>query len=472
MTRHLSLPPLAAILAAALAVPACALAAAPDPARIDAIFASLPKDGPGCALGVFSGGEAVLLRGYGLANLEHQVPVGPDTVFNIGSVSKQFTAMSAILLAEQGRLSLDDDIRRYLPEMPDYGTPITIRQLINHTSGVKNYFDVLFLKGLSHKDPVTSQEVYTLLTQLKSLDFTPGSEERYSNSGYFLLGRIVERVSGVSLARFEQDNIFGPLGMTHTHVHDDVGAVVPNRAYGYVRDHEGGYRMAASQIEVTGDGAVFTTVRDLALWDADFYRGKVWRPAVKAEMLRVAKLTNGQPVTAEPGVFYAAGLNIGERRGLPYVSHGGKDMGFMADLTRYPDQRLTIALLCNQIFRIGDLSDALADQLLADRYTQPEPPPTPSVRRPPPPQGGPIPPAVLKAAPGAYYSREIDSRYVIAAEAGGLVLRIGPHQVRLGPLQAFGDQAIGVSQLRLTWRRDRRGRIAGFTLAGFDFVKL
>jgi len=462
----------AAIFAGALTIPAASSAAPPDGRRIDAIFETLPKDGPGCALGVYSQGEAVVLKGYGLANLEHKVPVGPDTVFNIGSVSKQFTAMSAIMLANQGKLGLDDDIRKYLPEMPDYGTPITIRQLIDHTSGIRNYFDVLFLKGLSHRDPVTPDEVYALLTHLRKLDFPPGSQERYSNSGYFLLGRIVERVSGMSLARFEQDNIFGPLGMAHTHVHDDVNIVVPDRAYGYVRDPRGGYRTAGSQIEVTGDGAVFTTVRDLALWDADFYQGKVWRPAIKAEMLRINRLTSGQPVAAEPGVYYAAGLNIGVRRGLNYVSHGGKDMGFMADLTRYPDQRLTVALLCNQIFRIGDLSDDLADLLLADQYTQPEPPSAPSSPRASPPVGRPIPAAILKAAPGVYYSREIDGRYVIETTGEALSLRIGPHQMRLGPLQAFGDEAIGVGRTQLVLRRDRSGRITGFTLEGFEFDKL
>lgn len=469
---HRLLHSVAAALAVSISVCAPAWAEPLDTRRIDALFESMPKDGPGCALGIYRRGEPLMLKGYGLANLEHGVPVGPDTVFNIGSVSKQFTAMSVIMLAEQGKLGLDDDIRKYLPEMPDYGTPITIRQMINHTSGVRNYFDVLFLKGLTHKDPATPDEVYALITALSKPDFPPGSQERYSNSGYFLLGRIVERVSGMSLAQFEQENIFGPLGMTHTHVHDNVDAVVAGRAYGYVRTPKGGFRTAGSQIAVTGDGGVFTTVRDLALWDADFYNGKVWRPAVKAEMLRIGKLTDSRPAATEPGVFQAGGLNIGERRGLKFITHGGKDIGFMADLTRYPEQQLTTALLCNQIFRIGEISDGLADLLLADHYAQPavaEPPPA---ARAAPPAGAAVAATLLKEAPGEYYSREIDGRYTILAEGGSLVLQMGPHRVRVGPLQQFGENEIGVGRTRLSLHRDRAGRVVGFALEGFEFVKL
>lgn len=464
---------LAVLVAAALiGTSTSALAATPDMAQVDAAFASMPKDGPGCALGVYSGGKTVALKGYGFADIENRVPITPDTVFNIGSVSKQFTAMSAIILADLGKLSLDDDIRKYLPEMRDYGTPITIRQLINHTSGVRNYFDVLFIKGLSHKDPATPDEVYALLTGLSKLDFTPGTQQRYSNSGYFLLGRIIERVSGQSLAQFEQQNIFGPLGMAHTRVRDDFAALTANRASGYISDSKGGFRMAGSQIEVTGDAGVLTTVRDLALWDEDFYRGKVWRPAIKAEMLRVGLLANGQPVTAGPGVYYVGGLELGERRGLKSIGHGGKDMGFMAELTRYPDQHLTVALLCNQIFRITAVSDALADLYLVDQYTQPAPAaPERGETRPPPEPGQPIPAAVLKAAPGLYYNREIDGRYAVEVAGDSLTLRVGPHQVRQGPLRWFGDDVLGFGRSRLTLKRDSEGRIFAFEYEGFEFLR-
>ena len=472
VTRHLISTALGAVLAAALTASAQAAGAAPDMGRVDAAFAALPKDGPGCALGIYSHGELVALKGYGYASVEHRVPISPDTVFDIGSVSKQFTAMSAIILAEQGKLSLDDDIRKTLPEMPDYGTPITIRQLINHTSGIRNYFDVLFIRGLSQRDPVSRDEIYSVITGLKALEFPPGTQEKYSNSGYFLLGRIVERVSGQSLGRFEQENIFGPLGMTRTHVHEDLGEVVPDRASGYLRDPRGGFRMAVSQFEGTGDGAVYTTVRDLALWDADFYRGKVWRPAVKAEMLRVGKFENGQPVTAEPGVYYVGGLNLGKRRGLTYMGHPGKELGFMADLTRYPDQQISIALLCNHMFRITAVADALADLMLADKYVEPEPKPEEPGKPAAAAKGEPIPAAILSQAPGVYYNDEIDGRYVIAAEGGGLVLRMGPHRQRLGPLESFGDEVLGAGRTRLQLRRDGAGRIVGLTFEGFEFRKL
>lgn len=461
-----------ALVAAVTAVSSPVAAADTGAREIDAIFArALKPGGPGCAVGVYQDGAITALKGYGLADLELQVPVGPDTVFNIGSVSKQFTAMSAIILADQGRLSLDDDIRKYLPEMPDYGAPITIRNLVNHTSGIRNYFDVMFIKGLTQHDPVTPDEIYSWISRLKKLDFPTGSEERYSNSGYFLLGRIVETVSGQSLARFEQDNIFGPLGMTHTRVRDDLGAVVANRASGYVPDPKGGFRVSDNQIEVVGDGGVLTTVRDLALWDADFYRGKVWRPAVKAEMLRVGKLADGQPAQIEPGVYSAAGLNIGQRRGLSYISHGGKDLGFMADLTRYPDQHLTTAVLCNQIFRIGEVTDGLADLYLAGKYTQPAAADEPARPRPAAVAGQPVLAGLRAEAAGAYESKEIGARYVIEDAGGGLRLRIGPHQLLQGPLQWFGDDRLGFGRARLTFRRDGQGRIAGFSYEGFDFQK-
>jgi CubicO group peptidase (beta-lactamase class C family) len=455
-----------------LAIAPPALGASLDQKRIDAVFAKqLPKDGPGCAIGIYERGKPVMLKGYGLANLENRVPVTPDTVFNIGSVSKQFTAMAAIILADQGKLGLDDDIRTYLPELPDYGTKITIRQLIHHTSGIRNYFDVLFLKGLSQRDPVTPDEAYALLTGLTKLQFTPGSRARYSNSGYFLLGRIIERVSGMTLARFETQNIFAPLGMTRTHVHDDLGLVVPDRAYGYLQAPKGGFRSVTTQIEITGDGAVFTTVRDLAKWDADFYQGKVWRPAVKAEMLRAGLLENGQKAEAEPGVVYAGGLTLGQRRGLNYVSHGGKDLGFMADLTRYPDQQTTVALLCNQILRIGDLVDGVTDLLLAAAYTQPASV-DPERPRPKEPEATPLTAALRDALPGTYYSREIDARYVIAAEDGELVLRIGPHLVRAGALRALDNETIGAGRFPLTLQRDAQGRIVGLVVEGFTFLRV
>jgi CubicO group peptidase (beta-lactamase class C family) len=469
---NIAAPKTAFFLAAALlTLSPPALGADLDAKRIDAVFAKLPKDGPGCAVGIYDRGKPVMLKGYGFANLEHRVAIGPDTVFNIGSVSKQFTAMSAIMLAEQGKLSLDDDIRKFLPEMPDYGTTITIRQLINHTSGIRNYFDVLFVKGLSQRDPVTPDETYALIAGLSKLQFAPGSRERYSNSGYFLLGRIVERVSGMSLARFEEQNIFAPLGMTRTHVHDDSGAIVRDRAYGYLQNPKGGFRAVSNQIETTGDGAVFTTVRDLAQWDADFYHGKVWRPAIKAEMLRVNTLTNGQPVESEPGVVYAGGLNLGERRGLKFISHGGKDLGFMADLTRYPDQKLTVALLCNQILRIGDLADGITDLLLAGRYTKPA---IAAEQRPQtlPSEGTPIPDEIFKTAPGTYYNREIDGKYVLAAESGTLALLVGPHRVRFAPLRLFDDDTLGAGRARVRLQRDAQGKITGLVVEGFQFVRL
>ena len=313
---------------------------------VDAIFADLTKPGsPGCALGVYRDGKIVYAKGYGLANLEEDVPITPQSVFDIASVSKQFTAASIVLLERQGKLRLDDDIRKYLPEVPYYssqgGGKITILQLLNHTSGVRDYGNLFPLAGIDDDDVTTDEDALGMIVRQKALNFTPGSEWQYSNSGYLLLSLIVKRVSGKSLKEFAAENIFQPLGMAHTQHRDDHTFLIPRRVQAYSRTQNGGYRLNMSYAEETGDGMVHTTIEDLQRWDENFYSGKVGGKTFASEMEENGKLNDGRMVE------YAKGLRIWTYHGLRAVVHTGGSGGYRAYYIRFPEQHFSVACLCN-----------------------------------------------------------------------------------------------------------------------------
>lgn len=311
-------------------------------AKVDAIFAQYDKpDSPGCALGVIKDGKLQYARGYGMANLEHGVPNGPKLVYDIGSTSKQFAAASILLLAQQGKLSLDDDARKHIPELPAYQKPITVRHLLHHTSGLRDYLTLFSLAGMNFDDTTTEKDALDIIVRQKGLNFTPGDEWLYSNSGYFLLSIIIKRAGGKSFAEFAKENIFDPLGMKHTLILDDHKRIVPMRATGYSPNPRGGFQTEMSNFEQTGDGAVQTSIEDLLLWDQNFYEPKVGGKAFLEQMHAVGALNNGE------NHDYASGLAIGEYKGLRRVSHGGAWAGYRAELARFPDRKFSVACLCN-----------------------------------------------------------------------------------------------------------------------------
>lgn len=343
-----------------------AQAAVPDSIarRVDAVFAEYARaDSPGCVLGVYRDGRMVHAKGYGSASLELGVPLAPASVLDIGSTSKQFTAMSVLLLAKDGKLTLDDDIRKYVPTMPQYGAPIRLRHLLHHTSGIRDYTTLLALAGEPTQNWTTDDDALDLIVRQRALNFAPGSEWQYSNSGYFLLSLVVKQVSGQSLRRFAQSRIFEPLGMAHTHIHDDHAMVVPNRATGHVAsDSAGPFRIDMSNFEQTGDGSVLTTVEDLLRWDRNFSSGTVGGTAVLAQMVQPGTLNDGEVLD------YASGLMVGEYRGLETVEHGGAWAGYRAQLLRFPTERVSVACLCNLGSTNPDgLARRVADIYLADR---------------------------------------------------------------------------------------------------------
>jgi CubicO group peptidase (beta-lactamase class C family) len=337
--------------------------------QVDKIFAGWDKkDSPGCALAIIMDGRIIYKRGYGMAHLEQGSPISSTTIFDTGSVSKQFTAMSVLLLAEQGKISLDDDIRKYLPEMPQYESTITIRHLVNHTSGLRDYLTLVGLAGGGRdEDFYVDGEVVDLLARQKQLNFKPGDQWLYSNSGYFLLSQIVKRASGKTLRQFADENIFKPLAMKSTHFNDDHTEIIKNRAQGYAPRRGGGFSISVSPLDMVGDGNVVTTVEDLFLWDQNFYHNKLGKggQALINEALKTGVLNSGEKLD------YAAGIFVTSYKGLNEVSHGGAFVGYRAGILRFPDQQFSVACECN-LATIDPmrLAHRIADIYLASQFKQ------------------------------------------------------------------------------------------------------
>jgi CubicO group peptidase (beta-lactamase class C family) len=369
--------------------------------RVDAIFEGYTKPGsPGCALAVIKDGEIVYEQSYGLANLELDVPVTPATVFNLGSMSKQFTAFAIALLDADDELAFDDDIRWYLPEMHDFGKSISIRHLIHHTSGLRDTFpELLALAEWRQGDVTMMEDAFWLLRRQRELNFSPGEEYQYANSNYILLALICERVSGQSLATFFRERIFEPLGMSSTTIYDSVLQVIPGRAGRYYADGQGGWLNAVLADSVIGPTNVHSTVRDLARWDDNFYTGRVGGAAVIAQMVQPGRLNDGTELD------YALGLQVGpahRHRGWEMVEHGGEHGGHCSWMVRFPERRLSVVVLFNHfLWEMRDYALKVADLFLEDTAPTSTPPGTPAAASP-----IKLSAAKLREKAGTYYNAE------------------------------------------------------------------
>lgn len=332
----------------------------PDPLeeQVDARFEYLnASDSPGVAVVVLREGQVLLGKGYGSANLEHQIPITPSTVFDIASVSKQFTGLAVSMLVEEGRLSLEDDVRAYIPELSDFGHTVTIDHLVHHTSGFRDWPGTLGVAGWRMDDVISFDQILTFAFNQEDLNFVPGAEYTYSNTGYNLLAEVVARVTGQSFREWTWENIFEPLGMADTHFHDDHTEVVPNRAYGYGRGPDGKWQAVPNGLTALGSSSLYTTVEDLAKWVMNFDEPRVGGRSVIDRMKTRGVLNDGSHIQ------YAFGVNIGEYRGLPTVSHGGSWAAFRTALLHFPDQEFGVVVLANHTpfdptsaaFRIADL---------------------------------------------------------------------------------------------------------------------
>jgi CubicO group peptidase (beta-lactamase class C family) len=297
--------------------------------------------GPGCAAAVSLNGETVFEKAFGLAEMEHNVPNTPQTIFESGSVAKQFTAAAIVLLQQEGKLSIDDPVRKYIPELPDYGSPLTLRHLLNHTSGIRDWGTVMTLTGAGRGDRVITQDLaLDVITHQRALDFTPGAEYSYSNSGYNLLAIIVERVSKQKFAAFLDERLFKPLGMKNSSLRDDYQRIVPGRAQAYARQGTGPWRLNMPFMNVYGNGGMLTTIGDWMKWNAMLDSKSLGAPLVDALETR-GVLNDGRKIG------YALGLEVATYKGLRDVSHGGATAGYQTFLARYPDNKVSIAVMCN-----------------------------------------------------------------------------------------------------------------------------
>jgi CubicO group peptidase (beta-lactamase class C family) len=430
----------------ALCIVACGRSPVRSPAtRVDALFAEWDRaDSPGCSVGVSEHGATVYERSYGMANLETGTPISPGTVFHVASVSKQFTAMSILLLAERGQLSLDDPVAKYVPDWRDTGHPVTIHQVLTQTSGLRDGF---VLRELAPRDRDESgalnERIVAILARQRGLNFAPGSQFEYSNSGYTLLAWIVQRVSGQSLRACEDANIFRPLAMLSTHVHDDPELIVPNRAAGYHRDDRGLHAAVHADLgHLVGTTGLFTNTRDLLRWEQNFATARVGSRATLDAMQKPTPLTGGG---TSP---YGYGLGLGEDRGGRYVEHGGGDPGYAAFVLRYPDRELAVTVLCNLDnigIGIGVLTHRVAAAYFGDDSA------VASSRTPPPPTRVAMSATELASGEGLY--RDADDG------------RFGRLFVRDGKLMASPNAGTDTDTFELTPVGAKRFAIAGTDVA-------
>ena len=337
--------------------------------QVDAIFAAYDKTGsPGCAVGIIRDGDFVYRHAYGMSSVELRTPLTPQSVFYMGSVSKQFTAASVVLAAEQGYLSLDDDLRKWIPEIPSYGRPIALRQMLHHTSGLRDEIGLISLSGRYIEDVHPTAEIVALIARQKELNFPPGEGYQYSNSNYFLLAEVVHRATGMPFSQFAEQNIFRPLGMTHTRFYDDRTLVLPNRAAAYSPRDGGGFIVDwSTNFEKVGDGGLMSTVDDLLLWDRNFYANKLGKGTLLRELQTRGVLNNGTTIG------YALGLEMGSYRGLPTVEHGGALFGYRTELLRFPQQKFSVVCLCNlSSADPGGKARQIADVYLARAFREPQ----------------------------------------------------------------------------------------------------
>jgi CubicO group peptidase (beta-lactamase class C family) len=338
-----------------------ALLGADDKARdVNQLFGMFEKPrSPGCSVGVIRYGNFIYKRSFGYASLELGVPLTPASVFYLASISKQFTAASIVLAAEQGHLSLDDDVRKYLPELPDYGYHITLRQMLHQASGFRDFLDLVFISRRNAADLDSPAEILKLIARQKGLNNVPGAEWVYSNSNYFLLGQVMRRATGKSLAEFANENIFQPLGMTHTLFYEDNTVVVRNRVPAYDAGSKGNFLVDwSTSYQIVGGGGLMSSVDDLLFWDRNFYTNTLGKRTLPIELQTKGVLNNGNQID------YALGLSLGNYRGLPIVEHNGALFGYHAAFLRFPQQRFSAIVLCN----LASTSPEALARKIADLY--------------------------------------------------------------------------------------------------------
>ena len=432
-------------------------------AKVDQLFTEWNRsDSPGAALAVTRDGEIIYKQGYGTANLEYDIPITTGTIFDIASVSKQFAGFAIATLAHEGKLSLDDDIRTYLSDVPDFGIRITIRHLLHHTSGLRDWVQSLVIAGDMMDDVISFKHILKMARHQKTLNFEPGTEFLYSNTGYNLLAEIVEKVTGDSFREWTDTHIFKPLAMTNTHFHDDYQMILKHRAYSYQTVENDRFKHAVNNTTALGSSSLYSTVEDLAKWILNFDDVRIGGQTVVEQMHQRGVLNNGEQIN------YAFGLNIGEYRTLRTVGHSGSWRGFRSHLMRFPDQKFGVVILCNlDTFNPLSLAEKVAGLYLADALAPVEASVSEKAAEPAEDvKSEPLVPEQLTEFEGDYYTEELDTTYTIGVRGDGLVAQHRRHDDIL--LTYTGGHFLGDAWFfpEIHFIRDDTGGVTGFRLTG------
>lgn len=385
-------------------------------AKVDRLFSKWNRpDSPGVAVVVVKDGTVVFQRGFGCSNLEHGIPITPRTVFDAASVAKQFTGLAIAILIEQGKLSLDDDIRKHLPDVPDFGAPITIRHLLHHTSGLRDWPVTLALSGTAWSDPITMGKILGMVSRQRELNFASGETSLYSNTGYNLLAAIVSKVTGQSFRGWTQANLFQPLGMLHTHFYDDPTEVIWQRAESYAPARSGTFQHIVSQLAAPGSSSLMITAEDMGKWLINLETARVGgRAAIEALKTR-GRLNSGT------NFAYGFGLALDRYRDLDAESHGGGWAGYRSAVLRLPAKRLAVAILSNNSTMDAEkLTKEVADVFLGLEFI-PEPIEKPAKPSAPSPAMN-VEPLALREYTGDYWSDELQAAYRIEIHDGNLTI--------------------------------------------------
>lgn len=442
--------------------------------KIDSIFAEYDSLKPGVAIAIVKDGKIDITKGYGLANLDHDIPITSQTKFHIASVSKQFTAFAIYLLNGKGKLSLEDDIRKHIPELPQYSKVIKIKHLLAHSSGIRDQWALLTLAGWQMEDIITTEQILKRLCAQKELNFETGSQFGYCNSGYTLLAEIVKRVSGESFSEFTRKNIFIPLGMNNTLFNEDVHQVIKNRATSYVLV-KGKYQEKKLNYSNAGATSLTTTVEDLAKWVTNFENPVVGNKDLIKSFTEVSQYDNGKPViwAASPGdtTYHAKGQLHWKHKGLSVISHGGHDAGFRAVLMRFPENNLAIITLSNnEHYQMLGKVLPVADLYLKDQFKETDAPVSPAVNTKP-----------KKAEPfnnimanytGTYKSESLSAEYIIRVKDDKLMMT-HPRLSDIVLTETGADKFSGVNSFSFEMSFVREsGKVTGFTISNFGVKNL
>lgn len=423
---------------------------------------------PGVALAVLQDGKVVYQRGYGMANLEQARPITTHSIFHIASLSKHFTVYALLQLAREGKLSLTDEIRTYLPEMPVYRAPIEIQHLIRHTSGLRDQWDLLELAGWRDDDLKTSADVLHLARRQKELNFLPGDQHLYCNTGYTLMALIVERLTGKSLRTYTDEIIFKPLHMTSTHFHDDHTEIVPGRAFGYQPRKDGGYFNSIPVYDIIGATSLFTTVEDFARWNFYLEDLRTKQDELFVQMQRPGTLNSGEEIP------YGGGLSMGIYRGLSFIGHSGSDAGYRSDFLWFPEQRFSVIILGNSSeLNTRTLSLHVADALLEQQFTRLVPEEQPKTTEnqwivaEKPATGMKQTTEQLNEYVGNYYSDELLITYEISLDEQQLVFNHYKLQQAIR-LDSLGDDKVAIdNRFAGEFERDDQGQVARLLLSAY-----